>query len=206
MFYLIRTPWWLKKLYPLCTWDLPAKGNTVYLSFDDGPHPEATTFVLDQLLGFGFKATFFCIGKNVVANPLIFNRVKAEGHTVGNHTMTHANGWKTSDSDYLQQMIQTDHLTHSNFFRPPYGRIKKSQIRLFRSERPGMKIIMWNILSGDFDLSLDGEQCYQNVIRHIRPGQVIVFHDSLKALPRLKVALPKLLLWLREHGYSSVGL
>ncbi|MES2777037.1 MAG: polysaccharide deacetylase family protein [Bacteroidota bacterium] len=206
MFYLTHTPWWLKKIYPTCTWEIPVNDKTVFLTFDDGPHATATPFVLQQLHQYNAKASFFCIGKNVVKHPEIFEQLKAAGHTVGNHTMNHANGWKTADEDYLKEISDAAAFIHSGLFRPPYGRIKRSQIqRLHTSEIRNQKseIIMWTILSGDFDTGIDGEKCFQNVIKSIRPGSIIVFHDSQKAFPRLEYALPKLLGWLKENGYES---
>ncbi|MEO7312591.1 MAG: polysaccharide deacetylase family protein [Chitinophagaceae bacterium] len=205
MFYLTHIPWWLKKMYPGCTWHIPVPDKTVFLTFDDGPHPEATPFVLQQLLQYAATATFFCIGKNVVQHPAIFEGVKSAGHAVGNHTMNHANGWKTSDDMYLDEIVEAGAVIQSKLFRPPYGRIKKSQLRLLKSDirHPTSQIVMWSILSGDFDTEIDGERCFQNVIRSIKPGSIIVFHDSQKALPRLAYALPKLLEWMRENGYRS---
>ena len=127
--YLTHTPWWLKKIYPTCIWSIPVIGNTVFLTFDDGPHETATPFVLQQLDAYQAKASFFCIGKNVAQHPALFNQIKAAGHTVGNHTMHHANGWKTDDAAYQKEIVDADALIGSPFFRPPYGRIKKSQIR-----------------------------------------------------------------------------
>lgn len=227
-YYLTYTPWWLRKLYPACIWQIPTKEKIVYLTFDDGPHPQATLFVLEQLKQFKAKATFFCIGKNVVEHPEIFSKIKNEGHAVGNHTMHHANGWKTDDEKYLQEIEDANNLIGSNLFRPPYGRIKRSQIKLitnyglrnaslndkplrthhspFTTHDSRFTIIMWSVLSGDFDTKIDGEKCFQNVIKHVKPGSIIVFHDSVKALPRLKIALPKTLEWLAQHGFECQAL
>lgn len=202
MFYFINTPWWLKKIYPHCIWHIPVQDKTIFLTFDDGPHAEATPFVLEQLKRFNFKATFFCIGKNVIEHPDIFQRIKNEGHSVGNHTMNHANGWKTNNDKYLKEITEANTVIHSNLFRPPYGRIKKSQIK----EIQNMNFIMWSVLSGDFDTQIDGMACFKNTTRNIKPGCIIVFHDSAKASPRLKVALPMMLKWMQENGYSSTGI
>jgi len=204
--YLTYAPWWLQKIYPQCIWQMPTAEKVVYLTFDDGPHPEATPFVLEQLKQFGAKACFFCIGKNVAAHPEIFKAVLADGHRVGNHTMYHANGWKTENDVYAAEVTKAASLIDSNLFRPPYGRIKKAQIKALTSEPQPYKIIMWSILSGDFDTAIDGEKCFQNIIRRIKPGSIIVFHDSAKALPRLQYALPKLLQWVVENGYRSENL
>ncbi len=224
-FYLTHTPWWLKKIYPTCIWDIPVTGKTIFLTFDDGPHETATPFVLQQLEQYKAKATFFCIGKNVAQHSEIFEQIKKGGHAVANHTMYHANGWKTDDDAYIKEIADADVLIGSHLFRPPYGRIKRSQIlkiqgvkdqgsgikvhisdiKLQKSEirNQKSKIIMWSVLSGDFDTEIDGEKCFQNVIRKIKPGSIIVFHDSQKALPRLQYALPKLLQWMQENGYVS---
>lgn len=222
--YLTYTPWWLRKLYPACIWQIPTKEKVVYLTFDDGPNPIATPFVLEQLRNFKAKGTFFCIGKNVVQYPEIFAQTKAEGNAVGNHTMHHANGWKTENEKYLQEIKEADKIIQSHLFRPPYGRIKKSQIKLvngqwsmvngkttvdsepFKIHDSRFTIIMWSVLSGDFDTAIDGEKCFQNVVKHVSPGSIIVFHDSEKAFPRLKTALPKTLEWLTKQGFRCEAL
>jgi peptidoglycan/xylan/chitin deacetylase (PgdA/CDA1 family) len=222
--YLTYTPWWLRKLYPTCIWQIPTKEKVVYLTFDDGPNPLATPFVLEQLRKYNAKGTFFCIGKNVVQHPDIFSHIKNEGHEVGNHTMHHANGWKTENQKYLHEIKQADAVIHSNLFRPPYGRIKKAQIKLVNGEwsmvngetvvdgKPftihdsRFTIIMWSVLSGDFDTNIDGFTCFQNVINHVKPGSIIVFHDSEKAFPRLQIALPKTLEWLTKQGFRCEAL
>ncbi len=224
MSYLTYTPWWLRTLYPTCIWQIPTEEKVVYLTFDDGPNPLATPFVLQQLTKFNVKGTFFCIGKNVVLYPELFDETKKNGHAVGNHTMRHANGWKTENGKYLDEILQADAIIGSNLFRPPYGRIKKSQIKLINSrwsivnrekstpDNPlttrhlPLTIIMWSVLSGDFDTNIDGEKCFQNVIKHIKPGSIIVFHDSEKAFPRLQIALPKTLEWLTKQGFRCEAL
>lgn len=191
--------------YPGCLWQMPAKDKTVYLSFDDGPHPVATPFVLQQLQQYGAKATFFCIGKNVDKYSTIYQQVLAEGHTTGNHTMHHVNGWQVKDEVYIKEIEAAGTLINSQLFRPPYGRIKFSQVRKVKSKKAQVKIsriVMWSVIAADFDTLLDGEKCYQNVIKNIEPGSIIVFHDSAKAMPRLQYALPKVLQWLSEKGYK----
>jgi len=207
MFYLTHTPWWLKKIYPTCIWDIPVNDKSIFITFDDGPHPEATPFVLERLKQYEAKGTFFCIGKNVAAHPSIFETIKKEGHALGNHTMHHANGWQTANEIYIKEISDANILIDTHLFRPPYGRIKKAQIKELQRPTNGIsttyKIIMWSVLSGDFDTGIDGEKCFQNVIRSVRPGSIIVFHDSAKALPRLQYALPKLLNWLKENNYIT---
>ena len=199
--YLITTPWWLRMFFPGCIWQIPTKEKVVYLTFDDGPHPTATPFVLEQLRQYNAKGTLFCSGKNVANYPSIYHQLLSEGHTTGNHTMHHLNGWKTDDAVYLKDIEEANPLINSQMLRPPYGRIKWSQIRKVKKGNI-KRIIMWSVLSGDFDTNIDGEKCYQHVIQNIQPGSIIVFHDSAKALPRLQYALPIVLLWLQENGYQ----
>lgn len=197
--YLTKTPWWLRALYPSLVWRMPAGEKKIYLSFDDGPHPVATPFVLDQLAEYGAKASFFCIGKNVAAEPAIYQRIIAEGHTVGNHTHQHLNGWKTSDADYLSDTMHAAGYIQSDLFRPPYGRIKRSQIK--RLHGKGMKIIMWDVLSADFDTGLTSQASLSYVLYHTRPGSIVLFHDSEKAWDRMSVALPVVLKHFTSEGY-----
>ena len=200
--YLVKTPRLLKLLYPQLTWDKNNGDRTIYLTFDDGPIPIVTPFVLNILERYKAKATFFCIGDNVSKHTEIFNNVKAAGHTIGNHTFNHLKGWITDDETYLQNFIKADDLLQSRLFRPPYGRIKRSQIKLLKQKRPDLEIIMWDVLSGDFDVNLSAEKCLQNVLKHTRPGSIIVFHDSLKAFDRLEYVLPKAMeVWSKE-GYK----
>ncbi len=199
--YLVKTPWLVKKIYPSFMWDMKAsEQKTIYLTFDDGPHPAATPFVLDTLQQFNAKATFFCIGKNVEEQPVIYSRILQEGHNIGNHTHNHFNGYKTPDEDYINNIKQASTLIQSSLFRPPYGRITKFQARLV--QQMGFKIIMWNVLSGDFDIKLSKESCAQNVILNATNGSIIVFHDSLKAFDKLQYALPKVLEFFRNQGYT----
>ena len=181
-----------KWLYPRFTWKKPSFENKVYLTFDDGPHPEITPFVLDTLAAYQAKATFFCIGKNVAAYPEIYKRIIRDGHATGNHTYNHLNGWRTADAEYLKNVREAAAVIDSNLFRPPYGRITRFQAKLLM-EKMGYKIIMWTVLSGDFDENLPGERCLENVVKNTRPGSVVVFHDSEKAFKRLQFALPRTL-------------
>lgn len=176
----------------------------IYLTFDDGPHPQATPFVLDQLAAYGAKATFFCIGKNVAAEPDIYQRIIAEGHTIGNHTQHHLNGWKTDDATYLDDIATAQQYISSNLFRPPYGRIKRSQIKALHQQQN--KIIMWDVLSADFDIGLTGEACLAYVLYHTQPGSIVLFHDSAKAWDRMSVALPKVLEYFSEKGFRFEGI
>ncbi len=202
--YLVKTPWWLRKVYsPTLTWKIPGVQNEIFLTFDDGPHPAITPFVLDCLRQYNAKATFFCIGKNVQLYPHIFQQILDQGHRIGNHTHNHLNGWKTKDSDYFKNIILAKKYIDSNFFRPPYGRITRFQIQQLQ---PVFNIIMWDVLSGDFDINVSPQKCLQNVVSNTSPGSIIVFHDSKKAFPRVKYALPKSLNFFAEKGYVMKGI
>jgi peptidoglycan/xylan/chitin deacetylase (PgdA/CDA1 family) len=200
--YLIKSPLLLKWYYPSLLWNKSRTEKVIYLTFDDGPIPNVTDFVLKTLKVFNAKATFFCIGDNIVKHPAVFERVKNDGHAIGNHTFNHLKGWKTDNETYLQNTLKCQELTQTDLFRPPYGRIKKSQISNLKSQIPGLKIVMWDVLSGDFDTQLSPEKCYQNVIKHTANGSIIVFHDSLKAFDRLSYALPKVLAYFSEKGFT----
>jgi peptidoglycan-N-acetylglucosamine deacetylase len=201
MYYLVRTPWWLKRFYSTLVWHIPVREKVLYLSFDDGPHPVATPFVLDELQKYGAKATFFCIGKNVQEYPQLYKRILSEGHRVGNHTQNHLNGWKAADKDYLDNIRQAARYIDSDLFRPPYGRISKFQASLLQRAPNNFKVIMWDVLSGDFDRSLTAEKCTRYVKRYSRPGSIIVFHDSEKAFERVQGALPEVLKHFSALGY-----
>ena len=201
MFYLVKTPGWLKKLYKQCTWLIPSAEKIIYLSFDDGPHPSITPFVLDELKKYNAKASFFCIGKNVLAYPDVYKRIIDEGHTTGNHSFNHLNGWKTNDSTYLHDIAEAQKIIDSNLYRPPYGRIKRSQLRKLSSAPFNLKTIMWTVLSGDFNEKLSPEGCLENVISKTEPGSIVVFHDSEKANIRMRYALAGSLKHFSEEGY-----
>lgn len=221
--YLIKSPFLLKWYYPSLLWNKSRTDKVIYLTFDDGPIPNVTDFVLKTLKVFNAKATFFCIGDNIVKHPEVFERVKTDGHAIGNHTFNHLKGWKTDNETYLENTLKCQELTQSNLFRPPYGRIKKSQIRSLElgawsseSNAPNnpqltthnskLDIVMWDVLSGDFDINLSPEKCYQNVIKHTENGSIIVFHDSLKAFDRLAYALPRVLAYFTEKGFTFASL
>lgn len=202
MFYLAKTPKWVSKLFGDSTWEMPGANKIIYLSFDDGPHPEITPFVLDELGKCGAKATFFCIGKNVVEYPGVYKRILEEGHAVGNHTHNHLDGWKTPNAKYLQNILEARNFIDSDLFRPPYGRITSKQKKILMQLDKPFKTIMWSVLSGDFDISLTPEKCCKNVLNNATSGSVVVFHDSEKAFERLKYALPIVLKHFSEQGYQ----
>jgi peptidoglycan-N-acetylglucosamine deacetylase len=200
--YFIKTPRLVKRLWPAYVWSMSPTEKAVYLTFDDGPHPEVTPFVLDELKKYGAAATFFCLGKNVVQYPDVYRRILAEGHTVGNHTHNHLNGWKASTEEYLANVAEAAKHIRSSLFRPPYGKIRRGQAKKIAGLLgPGARIIMWDVLSADFATDLSGEACLQYVLKNCSAGSVIVFHDSEKAFPRLQYALPGTLKRLSEEGY-----
>lgn len=205
--YLVNTNWLLKKIYRQCIWDLPTKEKVLYLTFDDGPHPIATPYVLQCLKEYQAKATFFCIGKNVVDHPEIYRQILDQGHKVGNHTHNHYNGWKVTDKEYFDNILLAANHIHSNLFRPPYGKITMFQAKHLSKVNPfgdiehPFKLIMWTVLSGDFDTKINGNEVSLNVINNAKEGSIVVFHDSEKAYPRLQHALPKVLEHFSKKGY-----
>ncbi|KAB1157139.1 polysaccharide deacetylase family protein [Flavobacterium luteum] len=206
-FYWIKTNAFLKKMFSNYVWDIPNKGNSVYLTFDDGPTPEITQWTLLQLKKYNAKATFFCIGNNVDTNPELFNLIVQDGHTIGNHTYNHLNGWKTKTEEYIKNTklceVQIKN-QKSKIFRPPYGKIKFQQAKKLR--QLGYKIIMWDVLSADFDTLITPENCLNNVISNVQSGSIIVFHDSVKCFKNLEYVLPKTLDFLKINGYKCEAL
>ena len=200
--YLIKTPFWLRGIYPSLTWRKLNDTKTVYITFDDGPIPIVTPFVLKTLKEFGAEATFFCIGDNVKKHPDVFNQVVGAGHSVGNHTFNHLRGWDTNDEEYVSNTLKCHELVGTRLFRPPHGRIKFSQISKLRERIEGLQIIMWDVLSGDFDQKLSPEKCLRNVLKATVPGSIVVFHDSLKAFDRLEYTLPRALEAFVKKGFT----
>jgi peptidoglycan/xylan/chitin deacetylase (PgdA/CDA1 family) len=201
MFYIAKTPKWVRKLYGGTVWQMPESEKKIYLTFDDGPHPEITPFVLDELAKFNAKATFFCIGKNVVSFPAVYKRILDEGHGVGNHTFDHLDGWRSDNAEYIANILKAREYIDSELFRPPYGRITWNQQKDLTSVKPAFKVIMWSVLSGDFDINISPEQCFKNVIKNTESGSVIVFHDSEKANKRMRYTLPLVLKYFFDKDY-----
>lgn len=207
-FYWVKTNWLIKRLFRRLIWSVNTTDRAVYITFDDGPIPEITSWVLEQLQKHNCKATFFCIGENVARNPEIVLQLVQAGHRVGNHTQNHLNGWKTKTIEYERNIIdcqkQLDNSKGKDqlplLFRPPYGKIKSSQITA--ATQLGYKIIMWDILSADFDMTISQEKCLQNTLTRIQPGSIIVFHDSIKAFKNLQYVLPKTLEYLQQNKYE----
>lgn len=198
--YIIKTPKLIRKLFPNYIWNKSRKKPYVYFTFDDGPIPVVTPWVLDLLAEHSMSGTFFCVGDNVRKHPHIYDRLIDEGHSVGNHSYSHKSGWSTELEDYLDDVELCNSFVGSDLFRPPYGRLKPQQAQAIRSN---YKIVMWDVLSGDFDPHITPEQCYQNVIQHIKPGSIIVFHDNLKSFATLKAVLPRIIKYCKKIGLQS---
>ncbi|MEL6141582.1 MAG: polysaccharide deacetylase family protein [Bacteroidota bacterium] len=196
--YLVKTPKVIQNLFPNFHWRVETDEPVVYLTFDDGPIPGVTPWVLEQLAEFQARATFFCVGDNVRKHPELLADILDAGHSVGNHTMHHLDGWATENLPYFHDIRHCANQINSGLFRPPYGRIKPRQAQFLQRH---YDIVMWDVLSGDFDPHLSPEDCVQNVIRNARPGSIVVFHDSLKAKEKLEYALPRALKHLAENGF-----
>lgn len=204
-------PRFIQRLYPERIWAFSRKKDSIYLTFDDGPIPEVTPWVLDELKKHNAKATFFCIGDNVHKHPEVFQRIISEGHSVGNHTFNHLNGWKTGAVEYVENVEKAgrEMISNSEFrilnseflFRPPYGKITFKQAKVLKEK--GFKIVMWDIISYDYDARVSEEECLQNVLKNIKPGSVIVFHDSLKAEKNLRYVLPKVLEFISLKSWKG---
>ncbi len=175
---MFQPPHILQFLFPQLIWRVPNAGNSIFLTFDDGPDPEATPRVLDILAEYDVKATFFCLGRQVEKYPAIFDRIKKEGHAVGNHTYSHLSGWTAGNKKYFEDISWADDIIGSKLFRPPYGRIRPSQIRVLKKK---YKIVMWDVMSGDYDVKQKPEMIINRVQKLSRPGSVVIFHDTIKA-------------------------
>jgi peptidoglycan/xylan/chitin deacetylase (PgdA/CDA1 family) len=199
--YLVKNPGWLRWIYPSYTWSVKTPEKRIYLTFDDGPHPVATSFVLDELRKHSARATFFCLGKNVAAYPEVFRSIRSEGHAVGNHTHDHLNGWTTDDATYLENIATANHHIAASLFRPPYGRLTRSQAKQVQREL-GLKIVMWSVFSGDSDPRLSPEKCWDNVRGASGKGSIVVFHDGSASHERLRYALPRTLDHWSKQGFT----
>ena len=189
-------------MFPNYVWDIATNDHTIYLTFDDGPTPDITNWTLDLLNQYQAKATFFCIGNNIEKHPEIFKNILKNDHAVGNHTQNHVKGWRTKTKEYLDDIHRAKEsieLVPSTLFRPPYGQITPKQGK--QLIHLGYKIIMWDVLSFDWDATISKEDCYQNVISKTKNGSIIVFHDSVKAANHMQYTLPKILKYFSEKGY-----
>ena len=202
MFYLAKIPGFIKKIYPQRLWQIDTAENELFLTFDDGPHPEHTVFALEELKRYNAKATFFCIGENVKKYPDVYRQILDEGHTTGNHTHNHLNAWKTAEKDYLANVKQAGEYIDSSLFRPPYGKISSFLVKQLASPQYQLQTVMWTVLSGDFDQTIPVQQCLENVLLKAEKGSIIVFHDSDKAAVNMRFALPKVLEFFSQKGWK----
>jgi peptidoglycan/xylan/chitin deacetylase (PgdA/CDA1 family) len=200
--YLTKTPRLIQQIFNNYTWRFSTEKKEIYLTFDDGPTPKITNWVLDQLKEHNAKATFFCIGKNVLTESETYNRILEEKHQIGNHTHNHLKGRKSNKKTYIENILLAEKRLNNKakLFRPPYGKIKRSQAKKLRSL--GYKIIMWDVLSADFDTTITKEKCLENVLKNTTNGSIIVFHDSKKAAEKLTYVLPKVLEFYSEKGFT----
>lgn len=194
-----QPPLLYRMLFPESAWRINTKRKSVYLTFDDGPIPEVTPWVLDILDKYNIKATFFCVGDNVRKYPGLFEEIKKRGHSFGNHTMNHLQGSQVTTRRYLRNVQEAHDLIRSNLFRPPHGLLRWSQAKVLKDH---FMIVMYDLVTRDYSKKLTGEQVFKNVKRYARKGSIIVFHDSLKAEQNLRYALPKSIEWLLDNGYS----
>ncbi|MBO7098473.1 MAG: polysaccharide deacetylase family protein [Bacteroidaceae bacterium] len=190
----------LRWLFPHALWRMDRHQKSVYLTFDDGPIPEATPFILDTLDKFNVKATFFMVGENAVKYPHLLEEVRKHGHQVGNHTYNHLSGMRHFTWTYLANIKKADEILHTKLFRPPHGWIRTVQYRVLR--HVGITVVMWDVVTRDYSRLLTADDVLRNVKRYTRPGSIITFHDSLKSIDKLKHALPEALFWLQEQGYE----
>jgi peptidoglycan/xylan/chitin deacetylase (PgdA/CDA1 family) len=199
----VTVPKVVKKMFPNYIWNIDSNEKTLYLTFDDGPTPEITDWVLECLKKYNAKATFFCIGKNIEQQPDIYQNIIKNGHAIGNHTFNHLKGWKTTIDSYLIDVIQTQdilNIQNQKLFRPPYGRMKPKQAKLLIDE--GFQIVMWSVLSVDWAKNVSEIQCYKNIVDNASSGDIVVFHDSVKASRNLQYTLPKVLEYYGNLGYN----
>lgn len=190
---------WMKKFSSDVIWDKIGNGKTLYLTFDDGPTPGITEKVLDVLDKHNAKGTFFCLGRNVDRHPELYADIIKKGHAVGNHTYSHLKGWDMNNEDYFSDIELASHYIKSNLFRPPYGRIRRSQIKELKDK---YKIILWDVMSHDYESRISKERSLRAVIKYAHEGSIVVFHDSLKAWPKLEYILPRVLEEFKGKGYG----
>lgn len=200
MSWQVHPPALLRKMHTDRLWRVATSEKKIYLTFDDGPIPGVTHRVLDILREYDARATFFCVGANIEKNPEVYQQILAEGHSTGNHTWSHMNGWKNESRHYYADVEKCAAVCDSKLFRPPYGRMKPAQSRYLRKQ--GYKVIMWDVLSYDFDPKITKEQCLENVLHYTREGSLVIFHDSIKAADKMLYALPEALKHFRDKGFT----
>lgn len=197
--YWKKTPWWIQWWFNDRIWQIPGQPRTLYLTFDDGPTPQVTSSVLRCLTDFDVRATFFCVGQQVEQYPVLYKKIIREGHAIGNHTYLHSNGWKTPFAEYKSDIERGFSCTQSRLFRPPYGKLTPSQSRWLR--RNDHKMVLWDVMPGDFDERLTGKDCLQNAIQATSDGSIIVLHDTAQAWERLQYLLPRYIEHFLKKGY-----
>ena len=197
--YFIKTPKYIQQLFPGFTWSYSLKNKVIYLTFDDGPIPESTPGILDVLRRYNARATFFCVGDNIQKHPTLFRQIIKEGHAIGSHTHNHLSGWTSSSERYVENVHKAAELAQSELFRPPYGRIRPKQAKILSKD---YQIVMWDVLSGDFDEAINEEMCFNNVINNATDGSIIVFHDSIKTKNKVDIVLPKVLEYYLSRGFT----
>lgn len=204
MLFIHKNNWIIRRIFPKYIWKIPTKEKILYLTFDDGPIPDITEFALAELAKYQAKATFFCIGDNIQKHPQIFQKVIGEGHSIGNHTFNHLNGWKTANELYVENLRKCQSLLPAtHLFRPPYGRISKNQaVEVLKTHQ----IIMWDVLTGDYNQGISPEVCLQKTIQYAEPGSIILFHDSHKAARNMSFALPRVLSHFSSKGFRFEAL
>ena len=190
---------WMRKLYPHATWRMDPEEHAVYLTFDDGPIPEATPFILKTLADFDVKATFFMVGDNVRKFPHLYQQVKDAGHQIGNHTMNHLGSFRHWTTTYVINVFQANELIHSHLFRPPHGWMRHS---VYYWIKKYYRVVFWDVVTRDYSNRLTAEDVVNNVKRLTRNGSIITFHDSLKSIDKLYTALPESIQWLKDQGYE----
>ncbi len=197
-------PQFVRRLLPNFCWKVENQDSTLYLTFDDGPTPEVTEHVLDVLAEYNAKATFFCLGRNVDHYPDIYNRIVADGHATGNHTYSHLNGWKVSSKEYIDDVALASQYIDSRLMRPPYGRFTKKQIQPLREQ--GYKMILWDVMPEDYNHNVSADDCCNCVLHYATGGSIITFHDSVKASRNMYYALPRVLKYFTDKGYTFAKL
>ena len=199
MVFWVKTPLLIQFLIPNVTWRKKSLQKVIFLTFDDGPIPMVTPAILEILNKFNAKATFFCVGENVVRNKSIFDKILAEGHSVGNHTFNHLNGRLIKTQEYINNVAQCAKYVNSKLFRPPFGRLRWSQMRFLKKH---YDLIYWDVLSWDFDSNVTKEKCLKNVLENTKSGSIVLFHDSIKSEKRILYTLPRVLEHFSELGYT----
>jgi peptidoglycan/xylan/chitin deacetylase (PgdA/CDA1 family) len=200
----VRIPRILKIVYPDIVWEIRDEKPSLYLTFDDGPTPDITSNVLSILGQYNARATFFCIGRNVERHPELYRKILEDGHATGNHTYSHLKGWYTPNNEYYKDIELAARFIHSGLYRPAYGMITPAQLRFLQLH---YRIVMWDIMSYDFDRSTRPEKCLKNVLDNAHSGSIVVFHDSVKAFEKVQYALPRILEYYNGKGYTfrSIG-